>query len=79
MDWTFLAAVALTVLSVVGYVLGTVAPYPGREATIVGLCVGVTLAAVTAGRRRSVTGDGATAGDGVKATHDADHDGGERS
>ncbi|QLG28009.1 hypothetical protein HUG10_10790 [Halorarum halophilum] len=47
MDRTFLAAAALTALSLVGYVAGVVAPYPGREACIVGLLAGVTLAAVT--------------------------------
>lgn len=50
MDWTFLGAVALTTLSLVGYVVGTVAPYPGREASIAGLFAGVTLLAVTYGR-----------------------------
>lgn len=47
MDRTYLAAVALTALSIGGYVVGVVAPYPGREASIVGLFVGVTLVAVT--------------------------------
>lgn len=43
----------LTGLSVLGYVVGVVAPYPGRSATIIGVMVGVTLAAVGTG------GDGA--------------------
>lgn len=53
MDRTFLAAVALTVLSLVGYVAGVVAPYPGREASIIGILAGVTLAAVTYSRGES--------------------------
>ncbi|ESP89199.1 hypothetical protein [Candidatus Halobonum tyrrellensis] len=50
MNRTFLAGAALTALSAVGYVAGTVAPYPGREASIAGVMVGLTLAAVTYGR-----------------------------
>ena len=52
MDRTFLVGVALTALSVAGYVVGVVAPYPGREASIAGVMVGVTLTAVTYGRGR---------------------------
>ncbi|WP_313693456.1 hypothetical protein [Halorarum halobium] len=50
MNRTFLASLGLTGLSLVGYVAGTVASYPGREASIAGLLAGVTLAAVTYGR-----------------------------
>lgn len=50
MNRTFLAAAALTAVSAAGYAVGTVAPYPGREASLAGLMVGVTLAAVTYGR-----------------------------
>ncbi|QLG61126.1 hypothetical protein [Halorarum salinum] len=50
MDRTFLAAAALTALSLVGYVVGVVAPYPGREASIVGLLAGLALVAVSYGR-----------------------------
>ncbi|QZY00778.1 hypothetical protein [Halobaculum rubrum] len=56
MNGSFLASAALTVSSLAGYVLGTVAPYPGREASIAGVLVGVTLATVTHGR----SGGGAT-------------------
>ncbi|MFC6786835.1 hypothetical protein ACFQFH_13395 [Halobaculum halobium] len=66
MNGSFLAAATLTVLSLAGYAVGTVEPYPGREATIAGLLVGVTLATVTYG--------GADAG---SATSDGEaHDGG---
>ncbi|MXR42909.1 hypothetical protein GRX01_16365 [Halobaculum sp. WSA2] len=50
MNGSFLASMALTLASLGGYVLGTVAPYPGREASIAGLFVGITLAVVTHGR-----------------------------
>jgi len=50
MNGQFLASAALTLSSLAGYVLGTVAPYPGREASIAGLSVGVTLASVTYSR-----------------------------
>ena len=75
MDRTFLAASTLAVLSLVGYVTGVVAPYPGREASLVGLMVGVTLVAVTYGRGGdTVTGgtvgrsDGAERADGSGRT-----------
>lgn len=50
MNGQFLASAALTLSSLAGYVFGIVAPYPGREASIAGLFVGVTLASVTYGR-----------------------------
>lgn len=40
------AGSVLTGLSLLGYGIGVVAPYPGRSAAIVGLMVGVTLFAV---------------------------------
>lgn len=49
MNDAFLAAAGLTALSLVGYVAGTLSPYPGREASLAGLIVGVTLLAVTYG------------------------------
>ncbi|WP_435063364.1 hypothetical protein [Halobaculum sp. EA56] len=60
MDRTFLASAALTALSLVGYVAGTASPYPGREASLAGVMVGVTLVAVTYGH-------GSTDGDGPDA------------
>lgn len=57
MDRTFLAAATLTGLSTVGYLVGTVASYPGREASLAGLMVGVALAAVTYGRESSAPED----------------------
>ncbi|MFC7097290.1 hypothetical protein [Halobaculum marinum] len=70
MDRTFLAAIALTLASLVGYVAGVAAPYPGREVSIAGLLIGVTLAAVTYGRNGggTVTGGGAPRSDGGDAT-----------
>ncbi|SHH09536.1 hypothetical protein [Halobaculum gomorrense] len=53
MDRQFLASAAVTVLSLAGYVIGTVEPYPGREASLMGLLVGVTLATVTYGHARA--------------------------
>lgn len=66
MDQTFLAAAALTALSTVGYLVGVVAAYPGREASLVGLMVGIALAAVTYGREPSAPDD-ADATDGGDA------------
>lgn len=43
------AGSVLTGLSLLGYGLGVVAPYPGRSASIVGLMVGVTLVAIGTG------------------------------
>ena len=53
MDRAFLVAATLTLLSVIGYAAGIVTPYPGREASIAGVMVGVTLAAVTYGRTKA--------------------------
>ncbi|MFC6825347.1 hypothetical protein [Halopelagius fulvigenes] len=47
------AGIALTVLGVVGYVLGTVEAYPGRSASVIGVMVGVTLYSIG----RSIEGD----------------------
>lgn len=55
MDRAFLAAATLTLLSLTGYAAGIVAPYPGREASIAGVMVGVTLAAVAYGRTASAS------------------------
>ena len=56
MNRTFLAGATLSAASVAGYAAGVVAPYPGREASIVGVMVGVTLAAVAYGRGSGGTG-----------------------
>jgi len=45
-DAVTLAGAGLTLLSTVGYALATVAPYPGRSATLPGLMIGLTLLAV---------------------------------
>jgi hypothetical protein len=37
---------ALTFFGAVGYVVGVVAPYPGRSLSLVGVMVGITLWAV---------------------------------
>jgi hypothetical protein len=49
MDRTRQAGVVVVALGTVGYVLGVLAPYPGRSAAIVGVMVGVTLAVVGGG------------------------------
>jgi hypothetical protein len=41
----------LTVLGVVGYVLGILTPYPGRGFSVAGVMVGITLLSVGGGRR----------------------------
>lgn len=51
------AGLALTSASVLGYVAGVVAPYPGRAFTVTGLMVGITLLAI--GR----AGEGAASAD----------------
>lgn len=38
--------IGLATVSVLGYAIGVVAPYPGRSVSIVGLMVGVTLYAI---------------------------------
>jgi hypothetical protein len=37
------AGVAVTTLAVVGYVVGVLAPYPGRAVTLTGVMVGLAL------------------------------------
>lgn len=51
MDRTCAVGVGITVLAVVGYALGSVVTYPGREAVLVGVMAGVTLVAVGCGSR----------------------------
>lgn len=46
MDRVRTVGVALTALAVAGYVVGVLAPYPGRAATLTGVMVGLTLWAV---------------------------------
>jgi hypothetical protein len=46
MNRTLVSGIGLTVLGVVGYVIGLLAPYPGRAFSITGIMVGITLAAV---------------------------------
>ncbi|WP_227131004.1 hypothetical protein [Halorubellus salinus] len=49
MNRTFAAGVALTAASVLGYVVGVLAAYPGRAFALSGLMVGITVVAVSAG------------------------------
>ncbi|MFC6953456.1 hypothetical protein [Halorubellus litoreus] len=49
MNRTFAAGVALTAVSVLGYVVGVLAPYPGRAFALSGLMVGITVAAISTG------------------------------
>lgn len=46
MDRVLSAGTALTALGLAGYVVGVLAPYPGRAATITGIMAGVTLAVI---------------------------------
>jgi hypothetical protein len=46
MNRTTAAGAALTVAGVAGYVVGVLAPYPGRAFSITGVMVGITLFAV---------------------------------
>jgi hypothetical protein len=46
MDRVRAAGGAITALSLVGYAVGVVAVYPGREATLAGVMVGLTLVGV---------------------------------
>lgn len=74
MNGPFLASAGLALLSLAGYLVGTVEPYPGREATIAGILVGVTLATVTYRRNGAGSAEGEA---GSAATEPAPHDGGE--
>jgi hypothetical protein len=49
MNAEFVAGAVLTVLGVVGYVVGVVAPYPGRAFSVSGVMVGLTLLAIGSG------------------------------
>ncbi|QZP36513.1 hypothetical protein [Halobaculum magnesiiphilum] len=74
MNGPFLAAATLTLLSLAGYIVGTIEPYPGREAAIAGLLVGVTLATVTYRRNGAGSADGEV---GSTGTEHVPRDGGE--
>ncbi|MFD1645211.1 hypothetical protein [Haloarchaeobius litoreus] len=49
MERTFVLGLALTVAGLVGYGVGVSTAYPGRELTLVGIMVGLTLTAVGLG------------------------------
>lgn len=49
MNAEFAAGAVLTLLGVVGYVVGVVAPYPGRAFSVSGVMVGLTLLAIGSG------------------------------
>lgn len=46
MDRRRAAGLALTVVSILGYVAGILVPYPGRAASVTGMMVGITLLAI---------------------------------
>lgn len=46
MNVAFAAGSALTVAGLAGYVVGVVAPYPGRAFSVSGVMVGITLLAI---------------------------------
>ncbi|MFC6732488.1 MULTISPECIES: hypothetical protein [unclassified Haladaptatus] len=41
------AGFAITALSLVGYAIGVLAPYPGRELSLTGVMVGITLLSIS--------------------------------
>ncbi|GAA0251355.1 hypothetical protein ACFFQF_02450 [Haladaptatus pallidirubidus] len=47
MDRTLIAGIVLTVLGLSGYLVGVVAPYPGRAFSITGVMVGITFLAIS--------------------------------
>lgn len=49
MNRTFAAGVALTAASVLGYLVGVLAAYPGRAFALSGIMVGITVVAVSVG------------------------------
>jgi hypothetical protein len=49
MNGTLAAGIVLTVGGVVGYVVGVLAPYPGRGFSVAGVMVGLTLVSVGGG------------------------------
>jgi hypothetical protein len=52
MNTTAVAGATLAGVGVVGYVVGVLAPYPGRAFSLTGVMVGLTLLAVGAGGQR---------------------------
>jgi hypothetical protein len=56
MNWRLSLGILLTVASLTGYVVGTVAAYPGRSFTITGLTVGLALLAIGRGRQPGGSG-----------------------
>lgn len=55
MNWTLVAGVVLTALSLVGYAVGVVVPYPGRSFSVTAFMAGVSLAVI--GRALEPRGD----------------------
>ena len=76
MDRVSLAGWTVLALSIVGYAIGTVAPYPGRSATLPGMMVGIALAVIgTESEGGSRAGSDAEAG--TRAATDPASAGGE--
>ncbi|SIQ98402.1 hypothetical protein SAMN05421858_1026 [Haladaptatus litoreus] len=46
MNRSLVAGIAFTVLGLAGYLVGLVAPYPGRAFSITGVMVGITFLAI---------------------------------
>jgi len=46
MNRLFVAGVALTLVGIAGYVVGTTVAYPGRSASVTAVMIGLTVAAV---------------------------------
>lgn len=51
MDWLSTLGAALSLAGLAGYVVGTVAAYPGRSFSVAAVMVGLTLALVGRGER----------------------------
>jgi hypothetical protein len=49
MERTFVVGAAMVLTGLVGYGVGISTPYPGRELSLVGIMVGITIAAVGLG------------------------------
>ncbi|MFC4551596.1 MULTISPECIES: hypothetical protein [Halorussus] len=51
MNSALAAGVALTAAGLVGYLVGILAPYPGRAFSVTGVMVGITLLAIGSAER----------------------------
>lgn len=71
MDSVTLAGAGLTLLSTVGYAIGTVAQYPGRALTLTGVMVGLSLLAVGLAADHDITATASEAAAAAEAAEEA--------